>query len=59
MEDFIVKEDMICPVLNVHCDDECCTIGSICNVSSLLDKTIGPPDENPPTSPKVPEETKG
>lgn len=29
-----VGEDMICPVTNKHCDDECCTPGSICNVSS-------------------------
>jgi hypothetical protein len=28
-----VGEDMICPVTKVHCDDECCTVGSECNVS--------------------------
>lgn len=32
-EDFIVKEDMICPVNKEHCSDECCTVGSVCNVS--------------------------
>lgn len=31
--DFIVKVDMICPVNKKHCDDECCTVGSTCNVS--------------------------
>lgn len=31
--DFIVKEDMICPVSKKHCDDECCTVGSTCNMS--------------------------
>jgi hypothetical protein len=31
--DFIVKEDMICPITKQHCDDECCTVGSQCNVS--------------------------
>lgn len=29
----IVKEDMICPINGFHCDDECCTVGSICNLS--------------------------
>jgi hypothetical protein len=32
-EKFRVKEDMICPVNKIHCDDECCTVGSICNIS--------------------------
>jgi len=31
--DFIVEEDMICPVLKKHCNDECCTVGSTCNLS--------------------------
>ena len=31
--DLIVKEDMICPISNKHCDDECCTVGSTCNIS--------------------------
>lgn len=30
-----VKEDMICPVLGKHCDDECCTVGSECNLSNV------------------------
>lgn len=29
----IVSEDMICPVTEKHCDDECCTVGSECNMS--------------------------
>ena len=29
----IVGEDMICPITKQHCDDECCTVGSECNVS--------------------------
>jgi hypothetical protein len=29
----IVKDDMICPVTKEHCDDECCTVGSECNLS--------------------------
>ena len=28
-----VKEDMICPISNHHCDDECCTVGAECNLS--------------------------
>lgn len=32
-EELIVGEDMICPVTKQHCDDECCTVGSMCNVS--------------------------
>jgi len=28
-----VVEDMICPATKLHCDDECCTVGSECNVS--------------------------
>lgn len=30
---YIVKEDMICPISKNHCDDECCTVGSECNIS--------------------------
>lgn len=33
----IVKEDMICPETGKYCDDECCTVGSICNVSESTD----------------------
>jgi hypothetical protein len=33
-QDYIVKDDMICPVTKAHCDDECCPVGSICNMSS-------------------------
>jgi hypothetical protein len=32
MENNIVGEDMICPKTNKHCWDECCTVGSICNL---------------------------
>lgn len=32
-KDYTVKDDMICPVTNSHCDDECCPVGSICNMS--------------------------
>jgi len=32
-EKMIVKEDMICPLTKLHCDDECCTVGSTCNLS--------------------------
>ena len=33
-QDYIVKEDMICPVTKAHCDDECCPVGSTCNMSN-------------------------
>jgi hypothetical protein len=33
-EKLIVKEDMICPITKEHCDDECCPVGAICNLSS-------------------------
>jgi len=32
-EKMIVKGDMICPLTKLHCDDECCTVGSTCNLS--------------------------
>jgi hypothetical protein len=32
-EKIIVGEDMICPITGQHCDDECCTVGSECNLS--------------------------
>ena len=32
---FIVKDDMICPVNKKHCNDECCSVGSICNLSGI------------------------
>jgi hypothetical protein len=32
-KDYIVKDDMICPVTKAHCDDECCPVGSTCNMS--------------------------
>lgn len=32
-EKYTVKEDMICPVSKEHCDDECCSVGSECNIS--------------------------
>ena len=31
---FVVQEDMICPISGNHCDDECCVVGSTCNISS-------------------------
>jgi hypothetical protein len=33
-KDYIVKEDMICPVTKEHCDDECCPVGAWCNLMS-------------------------
>jgi hypothetical protein len=33
-KDYTVKADMICPVTKAHCDDECCPVGSTCNMSS-------------------------
>jgi dihydrofolate reductase len=30
--DYVVKDDMICPVAKTHCDDECCTVSSVCNL---------------------------
>lgn len=33
-QDYIVKDDMICPVTKAHCDDECCPVGSTCNMSN-------------------------
>lgn len=32
-KDYTVKNDMICPVTKLHCDDECSPVGSTCNVS--------------------------
>ena len=29
----VVGEDMICPVTKQHCDDECCLVGAVCNLS--------------------------
>jgi hypothetical protein len=29
----IVGDDMICPITKEHCDDECCPVGSVCNMS--------------------------
>lgn len=42
MEDkqLILGEDNICPVTKEYCDDECCPVGSICNLSS--DKGVEP-----------------
>jgi hypothetical protein len=37
-----VREDMICPVTKQHCDDECCPVGAICNLSS--DSLISSPE---------------
>lgn len=34
MEDYRIKEDMICPITKEHCDDECCPIGAWCNLTS-------------------------
>lgn len=36
-KDYIVKEDMICPITKSHCDDECCPVGATCNMSALND----------------------
>jgi hypothetical protein len=32
-QELIIGEDMICPVTGIHCDDECCPVGSVCNIS--------------------------
>lgn len=40
----IVKEDMICPKTNLHCDDECCTVGSVCNLDN--EQFISPIKQN-------------
>ena len=34
-KDYTVKEDMICPITKEHCDDECCPVGSTCNMSDM------------------------
>jgi len=39
----IVGEDMICPMTNKHCDDECCPVGAICNLANSHD--IKKPDD--------------
>ena len=44
--DLIVKEDMICPITKKHCDDECCTVGSICNVSGNQISDLLPTQES-------------
>ena len=45
---FIVKDDMICPMNKKHCDDECCSVGSICNLSGILhiDGLTNVPNDN-------------
>lgn len=40
--DYIVKDDMICPVTKKHCDDECCPVGSYCNIQAGIDAGISP-----------------
>lgn len=32
VKDLVVGEDMICPITKLHCEDECCPVGSICNL---------------------------
>ena len=41
-QDYTVKDDMICPITKAHCDDECCPVGSTCNMSSevIVDKIV-------------------
>ena len=51
-----VGEDMICPVTKKHCDDECCTVGSICNVSSNDIKDCKPEQSSPIPTNNVAEE---
>ena len=36
MNNNIVKEDMLCHATGKHCDDECCTVGSVCNISDVI-----------------------
>lgn len=45
----LVGADMICPVTKEHCDDECCTPGSICNCQPTSHIVSGdlPKDEKP------------
>ncbi len=47
---------MICPITKQHCDDECCSVGSECNLGgvSALNEII---NENPQASNSVSEET--
>jgi len=41
---YTVDETMICPMTNKHCDDECCPVGSECNLKP--DNKISCPEEN-------------
>jgi len=36
----IVKDDHICPIAKTYCDNECCPVGSICNISSIIEDGI-------------------
>jgi hypothetical protein len=47
MKDYIVKEDMICPTTNEHCDDECCPVGAICNLKGEDDGMSAIKKDNP------------
>jgi len=38
--EFIVGENMICPISKKHCDDECCPVGSQCNLSGDIGETM-------------------
>lgn len=42
---YIVKEDMICPITKEHCDDECCPVGSECNLSAAGSQSSLPGDK--------------
>jgi hypothetical protein len=39
-EALIVKDDHICPIAKTYCDNECCPVGSICNISSIIEDGI-------------------
>jgi hypothetical protein len=31
---YIIEDDLICPVTMIHCEDECCPSGATCNLKS-------------------------
>jgi hypothetical protein len=53
-EALIVKDDHICPIAKTYCDNECCPVGSICNISSIIEDGIS--DTLPQTTRTMTEE---
>lgn len=51
MKNNIVGEDMICPTTKQHCDDECCPVGAICNLSYDDRNFSGEPSDPNPIRP--------